>query len=114
MNVTIHLTRCEHSDSDDVISIRRRQTSGFLVRFVDGTVPNRVWVSEKSINEVMDYLERILLGLHDIDPFIGIQFDFPGYPQVYQKISELTPAIHQRFLEMMRDWLISPPSLFFQ
>lgn len=114
MNVTIHLTRSDNPNSDDVISIRRKQTPGFLVRFVDGTVPQRVWISEKTSNEVMDYVERILHGLHDIDPFIGIQFDFPGYPIVFQKISELTPAVHHRFLEMLRDWLINPPSLFFQ
>ena len=48
MSLKIRLTRSENKDQDDTILIRRRQASGFLVRFVDGNAPKTVWVSEKT------------------------------------------------------------------
>jgi len=115
MPITIRLTRCNLRERDDVITIRSRWNHpGFLVRYVDGTCPRTVWVAEKSFNQVLDYLQRILGGLNDIDPFIGIQLDVSGYPLVYYRVSDMTSDVQQRILETVRDWLASPPSSFFQ
>jgi hypothetical protein len=115
MPIIIRLTRCDHRERDDIITIRSRWNHpGFLVRYVDGTSPRTVWVSEKTFNQVLDYLQTILGGLHDIDPFTGVQLDVPGYPLVYHRVSDVTPAVQQRILETVREWLASPPSSFFQ
>ena len=114
MSVVIRLSRCDNKERDDVISIRRRTTGGLLIRFVDGTLPRHVWISDKSYNEVMDYLQRIFAGLNDIDPFKGVQLDVPGYPLVYYRVSDVTPDVVARILETVREWIISPPSSFFQ
>lgn len=114
MSLTIRLTRCDDKERDDVISIRRRMNGGLLVRFVDGTLPRNVWISDKSYNELMDYLQRIFAGLNDIDPFKGVQLDVPGYPLVFYRVSDVTPEVVTRILETVREWIISPPSSFFQ
>jgi len=113
MSLKIRLTRSENKDQDDTILIRRRQESGFLVRFVDGNAPKTVWVSEKTSFEVINYLERIFAGLNDIDPFKGVQLDIPGYPLVYRRVSDIAPEV-PRMLETVRDWLMNPPSSFSQ
>jgi hypothetical protein len=114
MSVTIRLTRCDNKERDDVILIRRRMTGGLLVRFVDANLPRNVWICDKSYNELMDYLQRIFAGLNDIDPFKGVQLDVPGYPLVYHRVSDVTPDVVARILETVREWIISPPSSFFQ
>jgi hypothetical protein len=113
MSLKIRLTRSENKDEDDTILIRRRQGSGFVVRFVDGTAPKTVWISEKTSFEVIDYLQRILAGLNDIDPFKGIQLDIPGYPLVYRRVSDISPEV-PNILETVREWLMNPPSSFSQ
>jgi len=114
MSVTIRLSRCDHKERDDVIVIRPRLSEGFLVRYVDGLVPKRVWVSDKTYFEVLDYLERIFAGLNDIDPFRGIQFDIPGYPLVFYQVSDFNPEVVRRMLETIREWIINPPTSFVQ
>ncbi len=114
MSVSIRLSRCDNKERDDVITIRRRMNGGLLVRFVDANLPRNVWVSDKSYNEVMDYLQRVFAGLNDIDPFKGLQLDVPGYPLVFYRIQDVTPEVVQRIMETVREWVISPPSSFFQ
>jgi hypothetical protein len=115
MPVIIRLTRSEKKEEDDIITIRSRWgIPGFIVRYVDGKSPRCVWVSDKTFNEVLDYVSRIFAGLNDIDPFKGVQLDIPGYPLVYHRVSDITPDVEQRVLETIRDWLLSPPSSFFE
>ena len=113
MSLKIRLTRSENKSEDDTILIRPRLSSDFLVRFVDGTAPKTVWVSEKTSFEVIDYLERIFAGLNDIDPFKGVQLDIPGYPLVYRRVSDISSEV-PRILETVREWLMHPPSSFSQ
>lgn len=116
MPVIFRLSRCcDDKERDDVIVIRERwNLPGFTVRYVDANAPRRVWISEKSYTELMIYVERIFAGLNDIDSFVALQIDIPGYPLVYQNVREITPAIQDRIIESVREWVVNPPSSFFQ
>jgi hypothetical protein len=115
MSVVIRLSRCDNKERDDVISIRRRMNGGLLVRYVDANLPRNVWISDKTYSEVMHYLQRIFAGLNmEIDPFKGLQLDVPGYPLVFYHVPDLSSEVVTRIMETIREWIISPPSSFFQ
>jgi hypothetical protein len=62
-DIVIRLIRSDDSEEDDMIRIRRRLVNqpSFLVRYTDGKIKNRVWVSDKTINELMSYLQNLFV-----------------------------------------------------
>ena len=116
-DLNIKLIRSRDHTKDDDITFRRRSVpeAGYLLRYVDGLVPKKVWIQEKSIIEVMKYIERMFLFLkNDADPFIGIQVDIPSTPLIFIEVNNLTDDIKGTIMHSIYDYLMKPPSYFNQ
>lgn len=115
-DIVIRLIRSSESDEDDIIKIRRRTTNqpSFLVRYTDGKVKNRVWVCDKTINELMSYLQNLFLCLsYDVDPFHKLQVSIATFPIIFIKINEdFNQEIRFSLLEVIHNELINPASYF--
>ena len=115
-DIVIRLIRSDNSEEDDIIKIRRRTTNqpSFLVRYTDGKVKNRVWVSDKTINELMSYLQNLFLCLsYDVDPFHKLQVSIATFPIIFIKIDQdFNQEIRFSLLEVIHNELINPASYF--
>ena len=115
-DIVIRLIRSSESDEDDIIKIRRRTTNqpSFLVRYTDGKVKNRVWVCDKTINELMSYLQNLFLCLsYVVDPFHKLQVSIATFPIIFIKINEdFNQEIRFSLLEVIHNELINPASYF--
>jgi hypothetical protein len=115
-DIVIRLIRSNESEEDDIIKIRRRTTNqpSFLVRYTDGKVKNRVWVSDKTINELMSYLQNLFLCLsYDVDPFHKLQVSIATFPIIFIKIDQdFNQEIRFSLLEVIHNELINPASYF--
>jgi hypothetical protein len=115
-DIVIRLIRSDDSEEDDMIRIRRRLVNqpSFLVRYTDGKIKNRVWVSDKTINELMSYLQNLFLCLsYDVDPFHKLQVSIATYPIIFIKINdEFNEEIRFSLLEVIHSELINPASYF--
>lgn len=115
-DIVIRLIRSDDSEEDDMIKIRRRLVNqpSFLVRYTDGKIKNRVWVSDKTINELMSYLQNLFLCLsYDVDPFQKLQISIATYPIIFIKINdEFNEEIRFSLLEIIHNELTNPASYF--
>jgi hypothetical protein len=115
-DIVIRLIRSNESEEDDIIKIRRRTTNqpSFLVRYTDGKVKNRVWVCDKTINELMSYLQNLFLCLsYDVDPFHKLQVSIATFPIIFIKIDQdFNQEIRFSLLEVIHNELINPASYF--
>lgn len=115
-DIVIRLIRSDDSEEDDMIRIRRRLVNqpSFLVRYTDGKIKNRVWVSDKTINELMSYLQNLFLCLsYDVDPFQKLQISIATYPIIFIKINdEFNEEIRFSLLEIIHNELTNPASYF--
>jgi hypothetical protein len=115
-DIVIRLIRSDDSEEDDMIRIRRRLVNqpSFLVRYTDGKIKNRVWVSDKTINELMSYLQNLFLCLsYDVDPFHKLQVSIATFPIIFIKINdEFNEEIRFSLLEVIHNELINPASYF--
>ena len=115
-DIVIRLIRSDDSEEDDMIRIRRRLVNqpSFLVRYTDGKIKNRVWVSDKTINELMSYLQNLFLCLsYDVDPFHKLQISIATFPIIFIKIDEdFNQEIRFSLLEVIHSELINPASYF--
>ena len=115
-DIVIRLIRSDDSEEDDMIRIRRRLVNqpSFLVRYTDGKIKNRVWVSDKTINELMSYLQNLFLCLsYDVDPFHKLQVSIATYPIIFIKINdEFNEEIRFSLLEIIHNELTNPASYF--
>jgi hypothetical protein len=109
----IRLLRDTNNTHDDVISIRKRQNGDYLVRYVDGNVPGRVWVNSKNQIDLMAYIENILVFFqNDDDPFIIIQVSLPGTPIIYINQKEFNEEIAGRIMDSLEMCIENPPASF--
>jgi len=116
-DLNIKLIRSRDHTKDDDITFRKRSIpeTGYLLRYVDGLAPKKVWIQEKSIIEVMKYIERMFLFLkNDSDPFIAIQVDIPSTPLIFIEVKNLTDDIQGIIIHSIYDYLMKPPSYFNQ
>lgn len=115
-DIVIRLIRSDDNEEDDIIKIRRRTTnqSSFLVRYTDGKVKNRVWVCDKTINELMSYLQNLFLCLsYDVDPFHKLQVSIATFPIIFIKIDQdFNQEIRFSLLEVIHNELVHPASYF--
>lgn len=115
-DIVIRLIRSDDSEEDDIIKIRRRTTNqpSFLVRYTDGKIKNRVWISDKTINELMSYLQNLFLCLsYDVDPFHKLQVSIATFPIIFIKINEeFNEEIRFSLLEVIHNELNNPASYF--
>ena len=115
-DIVIRLIRSDDSEEDDIIKIRRRTTNqpSFLVRYTDGKIKNRVWISDKTINELMSYLQNLFLCLsYDVDPFHKLQVSIATFPIIFIKINEeFNEEIRFSLLEVIHNELVHPASYF--
>ena len=115
-DIVIRLIRSDDSEEDDMIRIRRRLVNqpSFLVRYTDGKIKNRVWVSDKTINELMSYLQNLFLCLsYDVDPFHKLQISIATFPIIFIKIDEdFNQEIRFSLLEVIHSELFNPASYF--
>jgi hypothetical protein len=115
-DIVIRLIRSDDKEEDDIIKIRRRLVNqpSFLVRYTDGKIKNRVWVSDKTINELMSYLQNLFLCLsYDVDPFHKLQISIATFPIIFIKIDEdFNQEIRFSLLEVIHNELINPASYF--
>ena len=115
-DIVIRLIRSNESEEDDIIKIRRRTTNqpSFLVRYTDGKVKNRVWVCDKTINELMSYLQNLFLCLsYDVDPFHKLQVSIATFPIIFIKIDQdFNQEIRFSLLEVIHNELVHPASYF--
>lgn len=115
-DIVIRLIRSDDSQEDDLIKIRRRLVNqpSFLVRYTDGKIKNRVWVSDKTINELMSYLQNLFLCLsYDVDPFHKLQVSIATFPIIFIKIDEdFNEEIRFSLLEVIHNELIKPAAYF--
>lgn len=114
MPLKLRLIRNDDQTKDDIVIIRKRcNVPGFLVRYTDGLVPNRVWVQDKMHTETLIYLERVLTNMiRDNDPFFSLQVEIPGYPVALYLVSKFTDLSRISLIENVNDFLISPFSDF--
>jgi hypothetical protein len=115
-DIIIRLIRSDDNNEDDIIKIRRRIVNqpSFLVRYTDGKVKNRVWVCDKSINELMSYLQNLFLCLsYDVDPFCKLQVSIATFPIIFIRIDEdFNDEIRFSLLEVIHNELVHPASYF--
>lgn len=115
-DIVIRLIRSDDSEEDDIIKIRRRSVNqpSFLVRYTDGKIKNRVWISDKTINELMSYLQNLFLCLsYDVDPFHKLQVSIATFPIIFIKINEeFNEEIRFSLLEVIHNELNNPASYF--
>jgi|UniRef100_A0A6C0LC81 hypothetical protein len=115
-DIIIRLIRSEIKENDDVIKIRRRlhHHQSFLLRYTDGLVINKVWINDKTIIELMKYLENLFLCLsYDNDPFIKLQISIASYPIIFIKIDEeFKEDLKYSLLGIIYDELIKPAAYF--
>ena len=101
--------------SEDTILFRRRYNGTFLVRFVDGSLPNTVWVSEKTKEELMTYIESTLLFFRlDTDPFEKIQINIPSHPVILLNKNLITEEVAESLLDVINEYVHNPPASFRQ
>ena len=109
----IRLLRSRITTEDDVITIRKRQVGDYLVRYVDGNVPGRVWVNSKNQIDLLAYIENIFVFFqNDGDPFITIQVTLPGSPIVYIDQKNFNDEICGRIMDSIEMYIENPPSSF--
>lgn len=115
-DIVIRLFRSDNSEEDDIIRIRRRivDQPSFLVRYTDGKVKNKVWVCDKTINELMSYLQNLFLCLsYDVDPFQKLQVSIATFPIIFIRINEdFNEEIRFSLLEVIHNELVHPASYF--
>ena len=115
-DIVIRLIRSDDNNEDDIIKIRRRIVNqpSFLVRYTDGKVKNRVWVCDKSINELMSYLQNLFLCLsYDVDPFHKLQVSIATFPIIFIRIDEdFNEEIRFSLLEVIHNEIVHPASYF--
>lgn len=115
-DIVIRLIRSDNSEEDDIIRIRRRivDQPSFLVRYTDGKVKNKVWVCDKTINELMSYLQNLFLCLsYDVDPFQKLQVSIATFPIIFIRINEdFNEEIRFSLLEVIHNELVHPASYF--
>jgi hypothetical protein len=114
--LVIRLIRSTDPSKDDKIVFRRRHPThlGFLMRYTDGLVPNKVWVQEKSFTEVMTYLDRTFLYLkYDNDPYMSIQIEIPSHPVILIKMCDFLDDLRTSTLQTMYDYLNKPPGFYY-
>ena len=115
-DIIIRLIRSDDNNEDDIIKIRRRIVNqpSFLVRYTDGKVKNRVWVCDKSINELMSYLQNLFLCLsYDVDPFHKLQVSIATFPIIFIRIDEdFNEEIRFSLLEVIHNEIVHPASYF--
>ena len=115
-SIIIRLLRSEDQEKDDKIILRRRHPAqgGFLLRYTDGLLPNKVWVQDKTFDETMAYLDRTFLYLkYDNDPFKSIQIDIPSHPLILIKMTDFSDELMDSTLHTIYDCLSKPPSYFY-
>ena len=112
----IRLFRNPDATNDDVIRIRRRHgRTDFLVRYTDGSVPNNVWVNEKTRDEVLEYIHSTLyFAMYDNDPFKSIQVSIPGRPMFVFKLTDLNDNSIEDIVRAFEVYLDNPASIFTQ
>lgn len=115
-DIIIRLIRSDDNNEDDIIKIRRRIVNqpSFLVKYTDGKVKNRVWVCDKTINELMSYLQNLFLCLsYDVDPFHKLQVSIATFPIIFIRIDEdFNEQIRFSLLEVIHNELVHPASYF--
>lgn len=115
-DIIIRLIRSDDNNEDDIIKIRRRIVNqpSFLVKYTDGKVKNRVWVCDKSINELMSYLQNLFLCLsYDVDPFHKLQVSIATFPIIFIRIDEdFNEEIRFSLLEVIHNEIVHPASYF--
>ena len=115
-DIIIRLIRSDDNSEDDIIKIRRRIVNqpSFLVKYTDGKVKNRVWVCDKTINELMSYLQNLFLCLsYDVDPFHKLQVSIATFPIIFIRIDEdFNEQIRFLLLEVIHNELVHPASYF--
>lgn len=115
-DIIIRLIRSDDNNEDDIIKIRRRIVNqpSFLVKYTDGKVKNRVWVCDKTINELMSYLQNLFLCLsYDVDPFHKLQVSIATFPIIFIRIDEdFNEQIRFLLLEVIHNELVHPASYF--
>ena len=115
-DIIIRLIRSDDNNEDDIIKIRRRIVNqpSFLVKYTDGKVKNRVWVCDKSINELMSYLQNLFLCLsYDVDPFHKLQVSIATFPIIFIRIDEdFNEENRFLLLEVIHNELVHPASYF--
>lgn len=115
-DIVIRLIRSDNSEEDDIIRIRRRivDQPSFLVRYTDGKVKNKVWVCDKTINELMSYLQNLFLCLsYDVDPFQKLQVSIATFPIIFIRIDEdFNQEIRFSLLEVIHNEIFHPASYF--
>jgi hypothetical protein len=102
--------------ADDVITIRKRHhRPDFLVRYVDGTQPNKVWLNDKNISSLMEYIDNVLTNfMNDADPFKFVQVTIPGMPIIYYRHADVNELTVSDIMGSIYDVLVNPPTSFFQ
>lgn len=109
----IRLLRDRDQRHDDIITVRKRQTGDYLVRYVDGNVLNTVWVNSKTRVDLMSYIENILIFFqNDDDPFLTIQVTLPGSPVIYINQKDVNDEICARIMDSIEMYIENPPSSF--
>ena len=84
------------------------------MRYTDGLLPNKVWVQDKTIEEILKYIERMFMFLkYDNDPFISLQVDIPSHPQIFINIEKITDELSYSITHAIHDFLMKPPSYYF-
>jgi hypothetical protein len=112
----LRLFRNPDAANDDIIRIRRRHgRSDFLVRYTDGSIPNHVWVNEKTRDEVLEYIYSTLyFAMYDNDPFNSVQVSIPGRPMFILKLSDLNQNSIEDIVRVSEIYLDTPGAIFTQ
>ena len=107
-------TERHNREHDDVIVIRARHNrDDFLTRYSDGTAPRTVWVQERTLIEVVEYVRAVIyFSMMDADPFYAVQLTIPGYPIIYIGCSYLTESIIEDLVRTVEISLENPAPSF--
>ena len=112
--IEIRLLRNDCAAQDDVIRIRRRNDrTDFLLRYVDGSTPNVVWVNDKTRDQLLEYIRQTLyFAVHDIYPFKSVQVAITGCPVFVILQNGLTEYTINSVVRASQIWMDSPCSVF--
>ena len=109
----IRMVRNRDALQDDIITIRKRTNGDYLVRYVDGTIANTVWVNSKTESELLDYIENVLTFFElDFDPFLSVQVEIPGWPIIYLRQRDVDRDIVVRIMDSIEMHLKNSPAEF--
>jgi hypothetical protein len=99
-------------DTITTLTVRPRQIEHeFIVRYVDGSEPNTVWVQEKSLSSTIDHIRRMITLMVSSSIFT-LKIVIPSFPVISFGVNSLNDDTISDIMETISDHLEKPALQF--